>query len=232
VQTANVVEVSVPTTLRLAGSLKGEQESDLAANASGRVLSTAVERGAEVVPGQLLAKLDVRAAALSAAERARKPRTPGSKSSKVSESASATRSCAKRRRQRSRIRSRSRAMPHAAALAQAAGVRAQLAAQNVGDGTIRAPFAGVVTERYVEVGQYVRQDSRIVTLVSIDPLRLELAVPETNVAEVRQGAAVTFTVAAYPKRTFSGTVRFVSGALRAATRDLVVEALVPNPDAP
>jgi RND family efflux transporter MFP subunit len=95
---------------------------------------------------------------------------------------------------------------------------------------IRAPFAGVVTERYVEVGQYVRQDSRIVTIVSADPLRLQIAVPEAQVASIKEGADVTFSVAAYVDRRFGGKVRFVSGALRATTRDLVVEAIVPNPD--
>ena len=55
-------------------------------------------------------------------------------------------------------------MPHAAALGRG-GVRAraELAAQNVGDGVIRAPFAGVVAERFIEVGQFVRQDSEVAT---------------------------------------------------------------------
>ena len=111
---------------------------------------------------------------------------------------------------------------------QAASARAALAAQNVGDGVIRAPFAGVVTERYVEVGQFVRQDSRVVTIVSADPLRLQITVPEAQVANVKEGADVSFTVSAYTDRRFQGKVRFVSGALRATTRDLVAEAIVPN----
>ena len=48
--------------------------------------------------------------------------------------------------------------------------------------------------------------------------------------EVKQGADVSFTVSAYPTQTFHGAVRFVSGAVRAATRDLVVEAVVENGD--
>jgi membrane fusion protein (multidrug efflux system) len=111
---------------------------------------------------------------------------------------------------------------------EAASARAALAAQNVGDGIIRAPFAGTITERFVEVGQFVRQDSRVVTIVSVDPIRLELAVPEAEVSKVKAGAEVAFRVAAFPDRRFRGTVRFVSGALRSTTRDLVVEALVEN----
>jgi membrane fusion protein (multidrug efflux system) len=68
----------------------------------------------------------------------------------------------------------------------------------------------------------------VVTLVSIDTLRLELAVPESEVAQAKVGAKVLFRVVAYPGKVFEGSVRFVSGALRPATRDLVVEALVEN----
>jgi membrane fusion protein, multidrug efflux system len=96
------------------------------------------------------------------------------------------------------------------------------------DGTIRAPFAGIVSERYVEVGEYVQAQSKVISLVQSGDLRLELAVPEANIASVTPGADVAFEVAAYPGKTFHGTLRFVSGALRAATRDLVCEAVVKN----
>jgi RND family efflux transporter MFP subunit len=95
---------------------------------------------------------------------------------------------------------------------------------------IRAPFAGVVTERYVEVGQFVRDDSRVVTIVTLDQLRLEFAVPEADLAKVSEGMSVGFTVAAFPEKSFEAKVRFISGAVRAATRDLTVEAVVENPD--
>src|SRR6185369_11986615 len=60
--------------------------------------------------------------------------------------------------------------------------------------------------------------------------RLELAVPEAEVSRVAEGAIVNFSVSGYPDRRFGGKIRFVSGVVRASTRDLVVEALVPNPD--
>jgi RND family efflux transporter MFP subunit len=112
----------------------------------------------------------------------------------------------------------------------ASEARAHAAALVVGDGVIRAPFAGVVTERYVEVGQYVRQDTKVVALVDLDPLRLEFTVPEASLAAVKEGNKVTFTVSAYPDRSFDGTVKYVGAAVREATRDLVTEAIVPNAD--
>jgi len=231
VKSAAVTEIEVPVTLRLSGTLRGNQETDLAANAAGRVLATLVERGAQVVPGQVIARLDVRAASLSAVE------ARAQADSARAQEAQAQSECARYEQLKAkgaisdmeydRGMSQCRTLPLSAA---AANARASLAAQNVGDGIIRAPFAGVVTERQIEVGQYVRQDTRVATLVSLDPLRLELAVPESEVAKVKLDAEVRFTVAAFPTQQYRGKIRFVSGALRSTTRDLVVEALVQNPD--
>ena len=231
VQSATVMEIEVPATLRLTGSLRGEREVDLAANAAGRVTATSTERGAFVEKGQILAKLDVRAAALSANE----ARVQVANARAQEEQARKECERYEQLRQKSaisdleydRVMTQCRTLP---LTVEAASVRASLAAQNVGDGIIRAPFEGVVIERYVEVGQYVRQDSRVVSLVSLHPLRLELTVPEAEVAKVQQGADVTFYVAAYPGRAFNGKIRYISGAVRATTRDLVVEALVDNVD--
>lgn len=231
VKSAAVTEIEVPITLRLSGTLRGNRETDLAANATGRVLATQVERGAAVTPGQVLARLDVRAASLSAVEaRAQAASAQAQESQAKAECSRYDQLKAKGAisdLEYDRAMSQCRTLPLSA---EAASARARLAAQNVGDGIIRAPFAGVVTERQIEVGQYVRQDTRVVTLVSLDPLRLELAVPESEVSKVKVDAEVRFTVAAFPGKQYQGKIRFVSGALRSTTRDLVVEAVVQNPD--
>jgi RND family efflux transporter MFP subunit len=229
VQTEAATAVQVPRTLRLTGTLRGDREADLAANASGRVLSVDVELGQQIKPGQVLAKLDVRAAALSATEaRAQVESTRAQEEQARIECDRYEKLKAKGAitdlEYQQKI-TQCRTLPLSV---QAASARAALAAQNVGDGVIRAPFAGVVTERFVEVGQYLRQDSRVVTIVSVDPIRLEVGVPESEVGKVKEGAELTFAVAAYPERSFSGKIRFVSGALRQSTRDLAVEAVVDN----
>ena len=231
VKTVTVADVEAPVTLRLSGSLKGLRETDLAANANGRVTSTSVERGAQVKAGQVLAQLDVRAAAISASE-----------ANAMAESAKASAAQAKLECSRAENLKNSGSISQAeydrlvancktsTLGVEASSARAQMAAQNVGDGSVRAPFAGVVTERYVDVGEFVRSDSRVVTIVSIETLRLELAVPEADASKVKEDAVVSFKVATFPDRRFTGKVRFVSGAIRATTRDLVVEALVDNSD--
>jgi RND family efflux transporter MFP subunit len=112
--------------------------------------------------------------------------------------------------------------------ATAAEQREQQARQNLGDATIRAPFAGLVSERYISVGEYVRPDTKVVHLVDIDPLRLELTIPEQNMGAVKQGQTVQFQVGAFPNQTFSGVVHYIGPAVRSSTRDLVFEAVVSN----
>jgi membrane fusion protein, multidrug efflux system len=112
----------------------------------------------------------------------------------------------------------------------AAQARARLTAQAVGDGAIRAPFAGVVTDRYVADGEFVHADSRVATVVDLDALRLELTIPEANIATARAGTRLKFTVAGYPDRPFSATLKFVGASVRNATRDVVAEAVLDDPD--
>jgi RND family efflux transporter MFP subunit len=113
---------------------------------------------------------------------------------------------------------------------EAARARVSLANKSVSDTAVRAPFAGLVAERAVSVGDYVTRGTRVATVVSIDPLRVELSVPEQAVALVKVGQPVRLTVDAYPGEEFSATVRFVSPALRVDRRALTVEAIVPNGD--
>lgn len=231
VDTADVTEIAAPVLLRLTGSLRGAKETDLAANASGRVTKTNVERGAEVTKGQIIAQLDTSAAALSLAEARVQVAT-----SKTQEDINKA-DCARYEQLKAKgavtdleydqVTAKCKTAPLTLEAAQA---RQSMAAKNVGDGTIRAPFAGVVAERYVEVGEYVQSSSKVVSLAQISELRLEFSVPEANVAKVSSGSKVQFKVSAYKDESFEGTVRFVSGAVRASTRDLVAEALVQNPD--
>ena len=100
----------------------------------------------------------------------------------------------------------------------------------MGDLVIKAPFDGLVADRFVNPGEYVRPDSRVATVVQLDPLRLELSVPENALASFGVGAEVKFHVAAWPQETFTGKVRFIGATVRRATRDLLVEAVVANKD--
>jgi RND family efflux transporter MFP subunit len=112
---------------------------------------------------------------------------------------------------------------------QAARARVLLARKALADTVVRAPFAGLVAERVVSVGDYVTRGTKVAVVVRVDPLRIRLTVPEQFVSGISVGQRVSFMVDAYPGRTFEGTVRYVSPALDAAQRALTIEAIVRNP---
>lgn len=229
VESGPASEIEVPVLLRLTGSLKGMREADLAANAAGRITKTFVERGESVKAGQVVAQIDTSTAALALAE-ARVQVDTSRTQEEINQA-----DC-KRAEQLFQSKSISAAeydnvtakCKTASLGLRAAEARQTISAKNVGDGAIRAPFDGIVSERFVDVGEYVQAQSKVVSIAQSTELRLEFTVPEANVAEVKVGADAQFTVAAYKDRIFHGTVRYVSGAIRASTRDLVVEAIVPN----
>ncbi len=89
-----------------------------------------------------------------------------------------------------------------------ARARVTVAQKALADTVVRAPFAGAVGERFVSVGDYVTRGTKVASVVRIDPLRVELTVPEQYVSAVAVGRAVTFEVDAYPGETFTGQVRY------------------------
>lgn len=113
---------------------------------------------------------------------------------------------------------------------QAARARVDLARKSAADTVVRAPFTGIVAERLVSTGDYVSRGMKVATVVRIDPVRVELTVPEQYLSQVKAGQPVRLSVDAYPGETFTAHVRFVSPALKADQRALTVEAIAANGD--
>jgi membrane fusion protein (multidrug efflux system) len=101
---------------------------------------------------------------------------------------------------------------------------------------ITAPFDGVVTERNVHPGALVGPNSGpgattpMFRLVENDRLRLVIPVPEAYVSGVNDGATISFTVPAYPGKTFTGTIARIAHAIDVKTRTMPVELDVINKD--
>ena len=112
----------------------------------------------------------------------------------------------------------------------AARARVSLARKALADTVVRAPFAGVVGERLVSVGDYVTRGMKVVSVLRTNPLRLQLTVPQQFSVEVGVGRAVSLEVDTAPGKTYTGQVRYVSPALQTDSRTLVVEAVVANAD--
>ena len=94
---------------------------------------------------------------------------------------------------------------------------------------VRAPFAGVVGQRFVSLGDYVNSDTRLVSLQTVTPQRASFQVPERYADQLELGQRVSFRVAALPGRDFSGKVDFVDPMVKLPGRTIMVKAVVPNP---
>jgi membrane fusion protein, multidrug efflux system len=94
---------------------------------------------------------------------------------------------------------------------------------------VRAPFGGVVGQRFVSLGDYVTSDSRLAALQTVSPQRASFQVPERYADQLKVGQQVTFRVASLPGRQFTGKVDFVDPIVQLPGRTIMVKAQVPNP---
>jgi membrane fusion protein, multidrug efflux system len=113
---------------------------------------------------------------------------------------------------------------------EAARARVAVARKAMADTTVRAPFAGLVAERFVSAGDFVSTGTRVATVVRIDPVRVELTIPEHAVSLVGRDQQVRLSVDAYPGHEFVARVRHIAPSLRPEQRALVVEAVAANPE--
>lgn len=110
--------------------------------------------------------------------------------------------------------------------------RARVAQQEeiVAKKTIRAPFAGRLGIREVDLGQFVEPGKPIVSLLALDPIFVDYALPERDFSRLAVGQEVQVRVDAYPGEVFVGAVSAVASGLQEGTRSVRVRATLPNAD--
>ena len=96
--------------------------------------------------------------------------------------------------------------------------------------TIRAPFSGDLGIRQVNAGQYLKSGDPIVQLESLDPIYVNFALPQQNLAQLSVGQPVHVQADGFPDRIFSGTITAINSAVDTSTRNIQVQATVKNPD--
>ncbi len=107
----------------------------------------------------------------------------------------------------------------------------KLADRQLRDTFIRAPFDGYVQKRMVSVGELVKDQMPVMTVVRVDPLKLMAEIPERMAPWIRVGQSLDLRVDAFPGTTFAATVSRISPAVNTQTRTFSFEASAPNRDA-
>lgn len=98
------------------------------------------------------------------------------------------------------------------------------------DTRVMAPMDGVVSERMISAGEYVKVGADLVKIVDSNPLKLTFTLPEKNAGEVKTGQKVQVATRVYPNEKFEGEVYFINPKVDADTRTIEVKAWVDNSD--
>jgi membrane fusion protein (multidrug efflux system) len=202
--------------LHAVGSLAPLQGAVLSNELDGTVVQVAFVSGAAVKQGDLLVQLDVSleqaqlASAVAAEQlaklslqRAQQLRTEGTNSQAELDAANA------------------QALQSTAATA---AIRATIAKK-----TIRAPFAGHTGIRQINVGQFLKAGTAIVSLEALDPIYINFSLPQQDTSDLKVGQPVQVTVDAFPGETFAGRVTALNPQVDDATRNFQVQATLANP---
>ncbi len=95
---------------------------------------------------------------------------------------------------------------------------------------IRAPFDGFAGLRKINIGDYATIGQELVSVVSLDPLRVEFSVPETRLAQLQAGQIISVSVGAYPDEVFAGVITAIAPQIDVTGHSVAIRARLPNPD--
>jgi HlyD family secretion protein len=93
---------------------------------------------------------------------------------------------------------------------------------------VTAPVSGVITERLQAPGSVVAAGAPLMTLAQIDPIRVQIQVPEADLAQLKVGTMLTFSSAAHPNDEIEASISSIAPIARSSSRTHLVEAIVPN----
>jgi membrane fusion protein (multidrug efflux system) len=108
--------------------------------------------------------------------------------------------------------------------------QAQVAAQQalMAEKIVKAPFAGTLGIRQVNLGQFLTAGTAIVSLQQINPLFVDFYLPQQALSSLSVGQPVSVSIDAYPDQVFAGQISAIATSVDAATRNVQVRATLPN----
>src|SRR5438132_10811305 len=217
VSSVTVKEEDWAPTLSAVGSISAVQGAVVSAELSGVVSQIAFENGGAAKKGDLLVQLDASAeeallrSAEAEAELARQDleRTRGLASQKVLSKAEVDAAESKFNR---------------------LNAVADQMRSNIRKKAIVAPFDGQLGIRQVNIGQMINSGQPVVPLQSLDPVFADFALPQQYFSKLSQGLEIRVTTDAMPGRVFNGKLTAVNSMVDVATRNVLVQATLANPD--
>lgn len=207
---------TLPQALEATGTLQAVREVVLAPEVAGRVTGIRFDAGQSVGQGAALVQLfdaPERADRAAAQSRARFAEIQYQRSKQLAPTGAEPRELLQQRE---------------AELAQARAAIQQLDARIL-QKTIRAPFAGQIGIRRINLGQYINAGDPVATLTALDRLYVNFSVPQQELSKLRVGGTIAVRSDALPGQKFSARINAVEPMVGSDTRNISVQAEMPNP---
>jgi RND family efflux transporter MFP subunit len=220
---------SIMTGPSISGTLEPDREAVLRAQVTGSVLQTYADQGQAVNAGTVLARIDASGiqdaynSARAGLVSARNAADVAARDLARNEKLLAAGAIAERDIDQSR-----RASIAAQAALEDANSRLASAEKSYRSTTVTSPFNGIVSERPVSSGDVVQPGTALFTVVDPSSMRLEASVPAEQLASIRIGVTVDFTVSGYPGRQFVGRITRINPTADPTTRQVRIYVSIPN----
>jgi membrane fusion protein (multidrug efflux system) len=217
VSTAPVTKERWQRSVESVGSMRAVQGSDLGTESAGVVTKIHFENGQEVAEGDLLVELDT----LTEEANLR--------------SAQAEADLARTVYERTRQLRVNNTVPQSEMDAAESNLRKMNALveqlkSTIREKQLRAPFGGRLGIREVNLGQYVDQGDKIVSLQSLDPIFVDFLLPQQLLSQLAPGRPLRVLTDAYPGKVFEGTLTAVNSEIDPVTRNVRLQGTLQNPD--
>jgi len=217
VSTAKATTEDWQPELKAVGSLRAVRGADLALDMPGLVTDVNLKSGDDVKEGQVLVQL--------------RSTEDEAQLRQLEAAAALAEVTFNRAKQQLAVQAISKA-DYDTASADLKGKQAAVAQQrvNVSRKALRAPFAGRAGIVTVNPGAYLNSGAVIVTVQQTDPVFVDFFMPQKNLSQIKVGQKIALSLDAYPGKAFEGTLTAISPKVDSQTRNVQIEATVPNPD--
>lgn len=197
VNITEVDEKDAGRTLNLTGTLYPESELNIAAQAQGQITALNFELGQQKAKGEVIATIDSKLKQLAvnnAMMSESKLKRDLERTQNLYNGGSAT----------------EQQLDETRNAYESAKNQLEQAKKQLSDASIVVPFSGVITEKFVEEGDYINPGSPIATIINISKLKVRINASEANVYQLQKGDNITVTTEIYPGIQFPGIITFVS----------------------
>ena len=217
--------------IEASGQLLAKWKASVSAQVGGQITKIYVDEGSEVEDGQLLLEIDPERRELEVmSQRALVAERQAQLKDAEREAGRLRNLRSKGASSQSQVDEAETGLELARVRTQAARAQLGLALRAVADSSVKAPFAGQVSRRRVNEGEFVTMGQPLVEMVSLDDIEVEFHLAERDSGRVRDGARVEVRVAPFPDEVFAATVTMISPTIDKRTRTLRVKAALDDPD--